>query len=107
MNKKLFFLSLATMLTAFLAHAYDKSEYKVRPWEIIQGLKPHSELVWDMAKCDLAEWKVSGKAKLSATQHTKLWGDSVAKLDLPPNGSVTIRQPARTCPWSGPCSSGC
>ena len=94
MNKKLFFLSLATMLTAFLAHAYDKSEYKVRPWEIIQGLKPHSELVWDMAKGDLAEWKVSGKAKLSATQHTKLWGDSVAKLDLPPNGSVTIRPPA-------------
>ena len=93
MKKMQWSLLLAAALTLSAVQAYDKSEYKVRPWEIIQGLQPHSELVWDMAKGDLAQWKISGKAKLTSTQETKLWGEHVAKLTLPTSGSVTIRPP--------------
>ncbi|MBE6379952.1 MAG: hypothetical protein E7047_03395 [Lentisphaerae bacterium] len=93
--KKFTLLCAAAVLASSVCtvDAYDKSEYKVRPWEIIQGLQPHSELVWDMAKGDLAEWKATGKGKLSVSTETKLWGENVAKLALPSSGAVTITPP--------------
>ncbi|MBO7327263.1 MAG: hypothetical protein J6W00_00655 [Lentisphaeria bacterium] len=83
-------LLFAVMFIAVSALSYDKSEYKVRPWEIIQGLQPHSQLLWDMSSGGIGMWQVSGKAKLSSANFTKLWGENVAKLDLPPGGSVTL-----------------
>ena len=46
-----------------------------------------------MSKGDLGQWKVSGKGVLSAYDKIKLWGDQVAKLDLPTSGSVTLTLP--------------
>jgi len=83
----------AAILSATVLSAYDKSEYTVRPWEIINGMQPHSQLLWDVDKHGVDKWKVSGKGKLSTTSLTKLWGEKVAKLDLPTNGSVTLRLP--------------
>jgi len=89
----LFFLLTGVMMLFSAVHAYDQSEWRIRPWEIIQGLKPHSDLVWDMTRGDLAKWKVSGKGKLSSTNITKLWGEEVARLDLPSSGAVTLTLP--------------
>ncbi|MBO5721535.1 MAG: hypothetical protein J6S19_00325, partial [Lentisphaeria bacterium] len=80
-------LLFAVMFIAVSALSYDKSEYKVRPWEIIQGLQPHAQLLWDMSSGGIGMWQVSGKAKLSSANFTKRWGENVAKLDLPPGGS--------------------
>ncbi|MBE6369979.1 MAG: hypothetical protein E7056_07465 [Lentisphaerae bacterium] len=83
-------LMMSVVLVSTAVRAYDEAEWRIRPWEIIQGLKPHSELVWDVAKGDLSSWKVSGAAALSEYDKIKLWGDKVAKLDLPDKGSVTL-----------------
>ena len=97
MNKKCFFTALTAAVIgisgAMASPTYNEAEWRIRPWEIIQGLQPHSQLVWDMSGGDLANWKVSGKGALSSYNQTKLWGENVAKLDLPPQGSVTITPP--------------
>ena len=73
---------------------YSKSEWRVRPWEIINGLKPHSDTIWQLDKDSLQGWKVSGAgAELSETSVTKLWGEKVAKLTFPKGGSVTVFLP--------------
>jgi len=100
---RLFLTAALAAASACCVQAYDKSEYKVRPWEIINGLQPQSELVWDMSKGDLASWKATGKGKLSVSNETKLWGENVAKLELPPSGSVTI-SPAE--PWTVKAADG-
>ncbi len=76
------------------AAAYSPSEWRVRPWEIINGLQPHSQTLWQLDKGSLKGWKVSGGgAELSATDLTKLWGEKVAKLTFPKGGSVTVTLP--------------
>jgi len=90
MSRK-FILLAAVVMCAAVVSAYDKSEYTVRPWEIINGMQPHSKLLWDVEKNGISGIRVSGKGKLSTTSLTKLWGEKVAKLDLPATGSVTLR----------------
>ena len=43
MFKKL--LGLLLVGTAMALPAYDESEWKVRPWEIIKGLKPQGKTI--------------------------------------------------------------
>ena len=92
--KKSWLIVLMALVCALQAVGYDESEWRVRPLEIIQGLQPHSALLWDCAKGDLGQWQVSEGGKLSATDQTKLWGEMVARLDLPPSGAVTLTPPA-------------
>ena len=92
--KKNWLVASVALVCGLLVMGYDESEWKVRPLEIIQGLQPHSALLWDCAKGDLGQWQVSEGGKLSLTDMTKLWGETVARLDLPPNGAVTLTPPA-------------
>ena len=48
------FLTVSATLTAEVRQ-YDKSEWKIRPWEIINGLQPYSQLVWHCDNGDLAQ----------------------------------------------------
>ena len=85
---------VVALMCGLCVMGYDESEWRVRPLEIIMGLQPHSALLWDCAKGDLGQWQVSEGGKLSLTDKTKLWGETVARLDLPPNGAVTLTPPA-------------
>ncbi len=91
--KKNWLVVLVALVCGLQVMGYDESEWKVRPLEIIHGLQPHSELLWDCAQGDLEKWQVSEGGKLSLTDETKLWGETVARLDLPPSGAVTLTPP--------------
>ena len=91
--KKNWLMVLVALMCGLQAMGYDESEWRVRPLEFIQGLQPHSALLWDCEKGDLGKWQVSAGGKLSLTDKTKLWGETVARLDLPPNGAVTLTPP--------------
>ena len=94
--KKLFMLTLLGMAAMQLAAEppkYNESEWKIRPWEIIRGLQPRSELLWHADQGDLAKWKATNGGVLSETAITKLWGNKVAKLTFPRGGSVTVKPP--------------
>ena len=93
MKKNPLLLVLCMAMAACTLQGYDEKEYTVRPWEIIKGLQPHSKLLWDMQQNGIKDWRVSGKGKLSTTNITKLWGEEVAKLELPASGSLTVRLP--------------
>ena len=90
MNKFCLALLGIVALTLGSAQAYEKSEYKVRPWEIINGLQPYSEQLWQTDADGIAGWKATNGGVLSETSLTKLWGEKVAKLTFPKGGSVTI-----------------
>jgi len=87
------FLFLAAAVLSIHAAAYEKSEYKVRPWEIINGLKPYSKALWQADNGDISKWRASNGGVLSESNVTKLWGNKVAKLTFPRGGSVTITPP--------------
>ena len=91
MNK--FYLALlgAAALTLCPVQAYEKSEYKVRPWEIINGLQPYSEQLWQTDADGISGWTASNGGVLSETSITKLWGEKVTQLTFPKGGNVTVR----------------
>ena len=92
-QKLILSLLAAATLSSFSAAAYEKSEYKVRPWEIINGLKPYSTPIWQADNGNIGSWKASNGGVLSEYDKTKLWGENVAKLALPSSGAVTITPP--------------
>ena len=93
MIKKLVFSALATALLCPLVNGktYSETEYNIRPWEIIKGLQPHSKLLWDTDNNGIDAFTVSSNSKLTVWDKTKLWGNTVTRIDLPTSGSVTLR----------------
>ena len=88
MNKFCLALLGIVALTLGSAQAYEKSEYKVRPWEIINGLQPYSEQLWQTDADGIAGWKATNGGVLSETSLTKLWGEKVTKLTFPKGGNL-------------------
>ena len=74
------FLFLTAAVLSITAAAYEKSEYKVRPWEIINGLKPYSKALWQADNGDISKWRASNGGVLSETSITKLWGERLQFL---------------------------
>ncbi len=73
----------------FAAPAAPKPEWKIRPWEIMQGLKPRGVQLWRLDKDGIDGWTVKGcDASLDTTDLTKLWGEKVAR--------VTFTKPGQT-----------
>ena len=90
---------LCALLSAalFAAPAAPKPEWQIRPWEILQGLKPKGVQLWRLDKDGIDGWKVSGcGATLDTTDLTKLWGEKVARVTYTKTGpslTVTPAQP--------------
>ncbi len=94
MKRRLFCGMLILLASTGFAAGYSRDEWRVRPWEIINGLKPHSRTLWQLDRNSLKGWMASGgDAALAATSETKLWGETVAKLTFPKGGSVTVKLP--------------
>lgn len=75
-------LALAMPFTV-KAVEYSRDEWKVRPWEIIQGLQPRSAPLWQLDRDSIVNWKAEGaESRLSTTNITKLWGENVVRLDF-------------------------
>ena len=94
MNRKFWYLCVSAVMALSLhAAPYSKSEYQIRPWEIINGLQPYSQAIWQADNGDIKKWRASNGGVLSESSLTKLWGEKVAKLTFPRGGSVTITPP--------------
>lgn len=90
-NKMKKLLTFFAMFTIVLARAYDVSEWQVRPWEIIKGLKPQGKTLWQLDKDGLDSLECTGAdAVLSVTESTKLWGEHVVKMTFPKGGEVQV-----------------
>ncbi len=90
---------LCALLSAAL-FAAPKPEWKIRPWEIMQGLKPRGVQLWRLDQDGLDGWKVSGcgATKVEATDLTKLWGEKVARVDFDKEGPVLTVTPPKPLP---------
>lgn len=87
-------LVFSTLFSFVLQAEYSESEWRIRPWEIIRGLKPHSQTLWQLDRDGLEGWSVKGAdAELSTTDVTKLWGENVVKMTFPKGGSATVTLP--------------
>ena len=89
---------LCALLSAalFAAPAAPKPEWKIRPWEIIQGLKPRGTQLWRLDADGLEGWKVSGcDSTIDTTDLTKLWGEKVARVTFTKEGSLLTVTAAR------------
>ena len=95
MKGKIVLMGVAALLAAAaVGAAPEVPEWKVRPWEIMRGLKPRAAVLWQLDRDSLKGWTVKGaKSELSETDVTKLWGEKVAKVHYAQAGSVTIRPP--------------
>ncbi|MBE6370175.1 MAG: hypothetical protein E7056_08470 [Lentisphaerae bacterium] len=91
--KKLLIFS-AVLGVTFSIWADNRPEWRKRPFEITQGFKPRSTVIWDIAKGDLEKWSVRGVLKLSAFERVKLWNDQTVRADVQKNGSATLIPPA-------------
>ena len=85
------------LAAALFAAPYSTNEWRVRPWEIIQGLKPRGVQLWRLDQDGIDGWKVSGcDSAIDTTDLTKLWGEKVARVSFTKEGAninVTAPKP--------------
>ncbi len=89
-------IALFCALLSAALFAAPKPEWQIRPWEILQGLKPKGVQLWRLDKDGLEGWKVSGcGATLDTTDLTKLWGEKVARVTFTKEGALLTVTAAR------------